>query len=397
MRDEVETRRQQAPEAHAIRGVLAPLHVECVGADVAAAFQTAWSDLCRRSLEPNVFLEPSFALTLMQHLPSRRPPRFLLVWERNGPASYGRLVGLLALRLPRHGGVVHGFTHKFVALGTPLLDRDRSHDAFSALLSWLRGQARPMVALVLQDVILGEAFHATVTRGAPFGVHVLDRRLRAILRRIVDEGAAIPFGSAKRRKELRRRQRRLSERGVRSYSSARSTADVAFAAERFLALEHDGWKGERGTALLAAPASAAFTRTMTRLMAEQGKCRIDAAEVDAKPVGMGIILTSGDRAFFWKTTFDESLAALSPGVQFAFDLTAAQLADPEIAATDSCAVPEHSMINRLWRDRVAIGDVMIALEPVPSVRFRQAVRRERLGRALRAKARQLRQWWRTRR
>ena len=396
MRQEAEIRHQVsealAPGSPPVTEEAAALHVECIEAPAVAAHMSAWVDLCRRSLEPNVFLEPAFVLPLVQHMPARRPPRFLLVWERNQPTSFGRLVGLLALRGPSLGSIARGFTQELIALGTPLLDRDMADEAFSAMLTWLRSAEKPAAALVLRDVTLDAAFHGAALRCAPQGVHLLERRLRAILWRI-EEGGTLSFGSAKRRKELRRQQRRLSERGSRSYSSARSTADVARAAERFLVLEQEGWKGKRGTALLADAASATFTRTMTRLMAQQGQCRIDAAEVDGRPVGMGIILSSADRAFFWKTTFDETLAQLSPGVQFAFDLTELQRAEPDIAATDSCALPDHSMINRLWHDRLAVGDLMIAIEAQPSLRFRQAIVRERLQRRLRVEAKRLHHWW----
>ena len=132
---------------------------------------------------------------------------------------------------------------------------------------------------------------------------------------------------------------------------------------------------------------------MTRLMAEAGKCRVDAAEIDDEPAGMGIVLTTGDRAFFWKTTFDERLATLSPGVQFALDLTEAQRADPAVAVTDSCAIPDHPMIDRLWRDRMEVGDLMIALGSAGSPRFERAVRRERYREAFKVKARALLGWW----
>ena len=58
----------------------------------------AWRDLAARSLEPNAFLEPGFALQLARHAPARSRPRFVAVWREGvhlGEAR--RLVGLFAL------------------------------------------------------------------------------------------------------------------------------------------------------------------------------------------------------------------------------------------------------------------------------------------------------------
>ena len=179
------------------------------------------------------------------------------------------------------------------------------------------------------------------------------------------------------------------EHGSCVYGSARTPAAVAAAVETFLALEAGGWKGARGTALLSSPAQATFTRAMTRAMAATGRCRIDALELDGRAVAMGIVLTVGDRAHFWKTAFDETLAALSPGVHFTTELAEAQLADPGVAMTDSCAVPDHPMIDRLWPDRMAVADLAIALRPGASVRTSLGIGMERLRRRIRAGAKTL--------
>ena len=204
-------------------------------------------------------------------------------------------------------------------------------------------------------------------------------------------GRVLSLSSAKSRKDRKRQQRRLGDLGVRSYESARTPAEVARACEAFLALEGKGWKGRRGTALVADPAHATFARSMTRTMAENGRCRIDALLVGNRPAAMGIVLTDGaERAYFWKTTFDPDLAPLSPGVQFALDLADAQMAERGVVFTDSCAVPDHPMINKLWPDRIEMRDVAIALRPGRPRAFTIGVALERLRRDGRACAKAVR-------
>ena len=45
------------------------------------------------------------------------------------------------------------------------------------------------------------------------------------------------------------------------------------------------------------------------------------------------------------------------------ELTDALLADATVAFADSCAAPDHPMIDHLWRERFAMADLMIGLRP----------------------------------
>ena len=60
---------------------------------------------------------------------------------------------------------------------------------------------------------------------------------------------------------------------------------------------------------------------------------------------------------------DETLARTSPGVQLTLDLTKHLCADPDIAFADSTADGEHPMIDHVWRERIEIADVFVALSP----------------------------------
>ena len=375
------------------------VHVERVGARAMLGFQSAWSDLVTRALEPNIFLDPAFALPLLQHVRFATRHEFLLVWEDDGPASFGSLIGLLPIHIPKGRiGLARGFHHPQVTLGTPLLDSLRATDVLPAMLSWL-GDHHRGPALMLTDIPLEGPFCELLrTQSERHGraIAILDPRERAILiHGAAEETPAVTaIQSGKRRKELRRQRRRLSEVGVLSYNSARTPAEIRRAAERFMALEAGGWKGRRGSALLADPTLATFTRTMTRLMGYEARCRIDSLEIDGVPVAMGILVMAGTRAHFWKTTYNERFASLSPGVQFALDLTDVQSNEPGLTLTDSCAVPDHPMIDRIWPGRMAVGDLMIELWPTGEAgtattgaqSFQLAVRRETLRRRVRVLA-----------
>lgn len=381
-------------ERDASRETLPPrLSIEQADLRTLLGYQEAWARLAANALDPNIFLDPAFALPLIQHIAPVERPHFVLVWQESDSTSFGRLVGLLPLarRIVPGDRVARGFAHEQICLGQPLLDRDLADAAWATLRDWLAaGNTR--LALRLRRVPRDGMFYQRyVAPTLGTAAHVLGEHRRACLH--ARDGTTSPgvasFRSAKRRKESRRQRRRLADHGIRTYRSAASPAEIKHATERFLALEFNSWKGVHGNALLEDAGLATFTRSMTRLMAEDGKCRIDSLELDGRPVAMGIVITAHGRAHFWKTAFDERFAALSPGVQLALELTEVQLADPGVTTTDSCAAPDHPMIDRLWPDRMALVDVMIDLHPDEPASFRTVYAIERTAIAARARAKAL--------
>lgn len=142
-------------DATARRRPAAPLRVEHMPADMLFAITGEWSDLCRRTMEPNIFLEPAFALPLIGHVVPSRRLHAILVWE-DGDAS--RLVALLLVTVPgvASSGLMRGFDHEQSALGTPLLDRHRGPEAFAAILASL-SMRRPRVRALMLSRLPGTA------------------------------------------------------------------------------------------------------------------------------------------------------------------------------------------------------------------------------------------------
>ena len=78
----------------------------------------------------------------------------------------------------------------------------------------------------------------------------------------------------------------------------------------------------------------------------------------------------GGRAWLGKIAFDEDFAKYSPGVLQILDATESLFAEGGIALVDSCAVPDHPMIDNIWRDRIAMADLLIGTPNMPSARFK---------------------------
>ena len=339
--------------------------VEAFGFETAADITDAWSDLITRGLEPNVFMEPAFALSAAQHLARVDRPTFIAVWDLDRVGGRGRLVGLWALVLPRSAfgeRAASLWCHKQSALGLPLLDIERAPKVIAAVFTWLTEAYPRLRVLVFPKLVRsGPTFARILAHALDTGLEwrLLDQYERAVL----SANRAGVTLSKERRSSLQRRRRQLEKFGPVGTRTACEPGEIRDATEAFLALEESGWKGRRRTALLCDSSRAAFARTMTRRLAREGKCRIEALTIGGRPVAMGIVLKSRDRAFFWKIAYDEAFAAQSPGVQLALEVTRIQQSDASSRLTDSCTLPGNPMIERLWPDRLPIVDLALPLFP----------------------------------
>ena len=366
------------------------LTCEILGVEAARRHYDAWIDLTKRALEPNVFFEPAFALAAAQHFAIARKPRFLMVWRQK--AGVRQLVGLSPVLLPRRGlpGRASLWRHDQSSSAVPLLDAAIAPAVFTAMLSAIAKEAQHVSALLIPRLPLHGAA-AQVLRAAATGsgreLRLYDEHQRAVFtRESSDPEQAVAGLSAKKHKELRRQWRRLAEGAELRITSARTPAEVRQAAEEFLALEARGWKGRAGTALLGDPGLATFTRTALRALAAEGKCRIDLLLRAGVPIAAAVVLTSGGRAFYWKTAYDEAYAEFSTGVQLSIETTRLQIAESGVDLTDSGAIENHPMIDRLWRGRIDIGDALIAVEGKRSVSFDAVAAREAATRSLKSRA-----------
>jgi CelD/BcsL family acetyltransferase involved in cellulose biosynthesis len=120
--------------------------------------------------------------------------------------------------------------------------------------------------------------------------------------------------SSKFAANLRRRMRRLEERGAVAYRRVDGGVEEVDAfLERFFALEAAGWKGERGTAIARDPRLVAFYRGVAHAAAREGWLALRALELDGRPIAMHFGLRHAGVYSLPKPAYDEALAACSPG------------------------------------------------------------------------------------
>jgi CelD/BcsL family acetyltransferase involved in cellulose biosynthesis len=173
----------------------------------------------------------------------------------------------------------------------------------------------------------------------------------------------------RRRKEFKRLRTRLSEQGefvVRSLEPGGKLEDFI---ENFLVLEKSSWKGARGTAIANDPKLAGALRKGLATMHAMGRVRFWEMTLDGKPIASLYALIDGGEASLGKIAHDEHWAKYSPGVLIILEATQSLFAEEGITFADSNAIPGHPMIDRIWRDRIACMDVLVAGPRVSSSTF----------------------------
>jgi CelD/BcsL family acetyltransferase involved in cellulose biosynthesis len=357
-----------------------------------AAIEHEWRDLAARALEPNVFYEPAFALAAAAVF--GRDAGAVLVWSGTNPRQ---LLGFFPARIEarRYGvrlPVLVGWTHRYAPLGAPLVEREAAEPVIAAWLTHLADNPE-LPGLVLLPYLPADGPFAAelgaILRRAQMPSADFNRHRRAQLAPSGDRTDYVEAALGPRRhKELRRMGRRLSDLGAVLFAAATEPPAIAATIGDFFALEASGWKGKAGTAAAQHDDIQRFIKAALTGLAADGKVVINRMLIDGRPIAAAITLRSADAAWFWKIAYDENFARFSPGVMLTIAITEDLVDDPTIARADSCATANHPMIDRIWRERLALCDRLFAVRP--QAPFAPVCRLEQLRCAALAAARAVR-------
>lgn len=321
----------------------------------------ALRELAAHSGGANPFFEPEFLAASVDRL-GEGTKKLMILWEHVGDAAAARLafpviedrVGLPARR------VLRAWSHPFAPLSTPLIDQRDAEEScrrFAALLARLNLPGG--LPLVFEDLPAEDPLarpFAAALRAEGLAVLVADIRRRAGL----PPHARLPvLEQRRRRKELGRQFRRLSDLGHVEYEKATDFESIIVRFEEFLLLETRGWKGRRGTSIYVIRKTASFARQAVASLGDRGRAAIYSLRLDGHAIAALIVLRSGGRYYPWKIAFDEHYAAYSPGVQLLLHASADMIATEGFVYADSLA-REHSWAERLWPDTIALQTLVVA-------------------------------------
>ena len=118
-------------------------------------------------------------------------------------------------------------------------------------------------------------------------------------------------GSA--RADMRRRRRRLAERGDVTTRIEDRWERLDPPLTDVFALEGSGWKAEAGTAIASDPATAAFYTEIAHWAAERGWLRLGFLDFDGHPVAAELMLVHAGVMYGLKGGYDTGFRAYGPG------------------------------------------------------------------------------------
>ena len=346
------------------------------GAAPLAEHVAAWNDLAGQAIEPNPFYEPWLMLPAIDAYGEGRQLQFVLVYlpDPQRAEAPPRLCGFFPLeRIKRYRGLVlphlRLWQHRHCVLGTPLLRAGQAQEALAAFLDWLGREPGGAVAMEWGRVAGDGLFHKALELAldhARLPRFLAQRHTRGVLRRRESADAYIEAALPKKgsRRELRRLEKRLGETGALSYEECRRPEEMERWIGEFVALEGSGWKGRLGSALGSTEANRRFFLRAAREGARSGKLQMLGLRLDGRPVALkcNFLAAAGTRlaGFTFKIGYDEAYRKYSPGTLLELENIRRFHARPELQWMDSCAIPEHFMINRLWLDRRVIQTLLIS-------------------------------------
>lgn len=353
--------------------------------------------LTYRVMEANVFFAPRFLAPAMPRLDDRQI-RFAVIRDEDARRSRVRLMMPFSVEKPGFSvgpSILRVWSNPFGPLGTPLVDAEGAAETIDNLLEVLaRPDAKLPGILVLPDLRLNGRFTQlikAVAIGRDLPLTITNTFDRPMLESQEDGDAYLKTTISKNHlRDMRRQFRLLGEQGRVSYNVARQPEEIRRRMEEFLALEASGWKGRKRSAMVMDRFRAAFAREAITNLAEVDAVRIHTLDLDGRAIASMVVFIMAGEAYTWKTAYDERYARFSPGKLLLADLTDWHLDDPNIERTDSCAVPDHPIMSRFWKEREEMGTLLIGLRPNADRDMRQAATQLHMYRNTRNLARILR-------
>lgn len=350
-----------------------------------------------RVMEANVFFAPRFLAPAMPRLDDRQI-RFAVIRDEDSRRSRVRLMMPFSVEKPGFSvgpSILRVWSNPFGPLGTPLVDAEGAAETIDNMLEALaRPDAKLPGILVLPDLRLNGRFTQlikAVAIGRDLPLTVTNAFERPMLESQEDGDAYLKTTISKNHmRDMRRQFRLLGEEGRVSYNVARQPEEIRRRMEEFLALEASGWKGRKRSAMVMDRFRAAFAREAITNLAEVDAVRIHTLDLDGRAIASMVVFIMAGEAYTWKTAYDERYARFSPGKLLLADLTDWHLDDPNIERTDSCAVPDHPIMSRFWKEREEMGTLLIGLRPNADRDMRQAATQLHMYRNTRNLARILR-------
>ena len=246
--------------------------------------------------------------------PFLRPGWIEALWQAFGS---GRLDLLVATR----GGSVAGVL-PLMRLGGAVWSITNPHTPFFAPV----GESREVLMALWREALRDRPFPLGVGFMEPPALEVLEEaaRGRPVTRTVIARSPWVPLAdgweayearlAARRLREIRRRRRRLSDRGDLAIEVHDGRTDLERLLEDVVAVEGSGWKDEARTAIRAGADTRRFYRSVAAWAADRGWLRLAFLRLDGRPLAADLSLEEGGAHYLLKTGYDPAYAGFGPGL-----------------------------------------------------------------------------------
>jgi Acetyltransferase (GNAT) domain len=332
-------------------------------------YMDCWEGLAKNAIEPNIFYEPAPLLAALRNTDKNLPFICLLIFQNSPPDQNAKeqLIGLFPFQYLKEThwpsyGVYQTFTHRHCYLSTPLVHKKYIAEALNCFFNWINSTPNGVKLFRLHRIngtgILAEAFQRKIKQNRQPTIHE-DCYQRAFIALTGTAEEYISNSLSKHKhKEYRRLRRRLEDQGTLRLETTRDDQQHKWL-DRFLALEASGWKGQHGHAIDNKSSDSGFFYDLIHSLGQKQRLILHTLWVDDHAIAMkcNLIAADGQSSFAFKIAYDENYSLFSPGVLLELDnIYDLFNQNSQLHWMDSCADPDHPMIDHLWRERRTIDD-----------------------------------------
>jgi len=340
----------------------------CSSIEELEALVGPWERLIETAVRKNPFFDPDFLIPAFKHLNDDNSAQLLVIEapQRVNEQLPRVLCGLIPIKKKRFYGMpirsYESWKHDQCFDTTPLIRADVATETMSFMFDFIATELKS--SLFSFENVAGEGEFARLL------THEFYQNERTVFHRdAYNRACFIPEADAETyiksevakntRKGTLRLERKLSGLGEMKTWVMQNDSDASKWAEEFLRLEGAGWKGKAGTAMSSTPSETQFFREMIRRTHRAGKLSMVKIEFIGQPISMICDVHQASSAIHFKTAFDETYSQYTPGL-IAELKNIERLHGTNTEMMDSCAAPNHPMINRVWSGRTRFQSVVVA-------------------------------------
>jgi CelD/BcsL family acetyltransferase involved in cellulose biosynthesis len=297
-----------------------------------------WEELSARAPDAGFFSSFDWVSCWLESF--RRDRSLALLLARRG----GRLVGVLPL-LERPGawlrGALIGATNEQSPRGPFVCDGD-AVSVLEAILEHVgrtRGRAAIRLRLMPAEGPAVRALRQIESRD-PVRAHGSPSRCST---RIAIQGGWAEYLATRSKhtqREWRRKRKRLDEAGAVEIRTVSAPADLPRALDDVLEIEGRSWKHGEGTSFQLEKGVEEFYRRLAERCAARGWLRLSLLYLNGRPAAHCLAVVYDRELLALKTSFDASLASLSPGLALMLAVTEQAFRDG-LAAVDLLGHPDR--------------------------------------------------------